>query len=123
MRRALAIDEKSFGPNHPDVALNLNNLASLLRATDRLTEAEELMRRTLAIDEKSFGPYHRSVARDLTNLAGLRAVRGDWAESILLRSRAKPILIRRTESYGGDPRARWAKPIDPIHLLQVRNCR
>ena len=27
MRRALAIDEKSFGPEHPDVATGLNNLA------------------------------------------------------------------------------------------------
>ena len=29
MRRALAIFEKSFGPEHPDVATVLNNLASL----------------------------------------------------------------------------------------------
>ena len=30
MRRALAIDEKSFGPDHPNVARDLNNLAVLL---------------------------------------------------------------------------------------------
>ena len=29
-RRALAIDEKSYGPDHPDVARDLNNLAGLL---------------------------------------------------------------------------------------------
>ena len=56
MRRALAIDEKSLGPDHPDVARDLNNLAQLLQATNRLSEAEPLMRRALAIDEKSFGP-------------------------------------------------------------------
>ena len=33
-RRALAIDEKSFGPEHPNVASGLNNLALLLRATN-----------------------------------------------------------------------------------------
>ena len=27
MRRALAIDEKAYGPDHPDVAIDLNNLA------------------------------------------------------------------------------------------------
>ena len=27
MRRALAIDEKSYGPEHPNVATDLNNLA------------------------------------------------------------------------------------------------
>ena len=58
MRRALAIDEKSFGPDHPNVATALNNLGRLLQATNRLAEAEPLMRRALAIDEKSFGPEH-----------------------------------------------------------------
>ena len=48
-RRALAIDEASFGPDHPNVAIRLNNLAELLGAIDRLAEAEPLMRRHLAI--------------------------------------------------------------------------
>lgn len=30
MRRALTIDEQSFGPEHPNVAIRLNNLAHLL---------------------------------------------------------------------------------------------
>ncbi|HBL27213.1 MAG TPA: hypothetical protein DD490_10295, partial [Acidobacteria bacterium] len=34
-RRALAIDEKSFGAEHPNVAIRLNNLALLLQATNR----------------------------------------------------------------------------------------
>jgi tetratricopeptide (TPR) repeat protein len=71
MRRALAIDEKSFGPEHPRVAIRLNNLALLLQATNRLGEAEPLMRRALAIDEKSFGPEHPNVAIRLNNLAQL----------------------------------------------------
>ena len=62
MRRALAIDEKSYGPDHPNVAIRLNNLARLLQATNRLAEAEPLMRRALAIDEKSYGPDHPNVA-------------------------------------------------------------
>ena len=47
MKRALAIDEKSYGPEHPDVARDLNNLAQLLKDTNRLGEAEPLMRRAL----------------------------------------------------------------------------
>jgi tetratricopeptide (TPR) repeat protein len=47
--RALAIDEKSCGPEHPKVATNLNNLAELLRATNRLAEAEPLYRQGLRI--------------------------------------------------------------------------
>ena len=56
MRRALAIDEKSYGPDHPNVAIRLNNLAELLQATNRLAEAEPLMRRALAIDETELRP-------------------------------------------------------------------
>jgi tetratricopeptide (TPR) repeat protein len=66
-RRALAVDEKSFGPDHPNVARGLNNLAFLLSDTNRLAEAEPLYRRALAIDEKSFGPDHPDVAIDLNN--------------------------------------------------------
>jgi hypothetical protein len=58
MRRALAIDEASFGDAHPSVARDLNNLAQLLQDTNRLAEAEPLMRRALAIDEASFGDAH-----------------------------------------------------------------
>ena len=56
MRQALAIDEANFGPDHPNVAIRLNNLAQLLNATNRLSDAEPLMHRALAIDEASFGP-------------------------------------------------------------------
>ncbi len=40
MRRALAIDEQSYGKDHPNVATDLNNLAQLLQTTNRLAEAE-----------------------------------------------------------------------------------
>ena len=71
MRRALAIDEASLGPHHPDVAIDLDNLAALLKTTSRLAEAEPLMRRALAIAETSFGPDHTGVATTLNNLAEL----------------------------------------------------
>ena len=49
MRRALAIDERSVGKDHTTVATDLNNLAQLLKDTNRLAEAEPLMRRVLEI--------------------------------------------------------------------------
>jgi hypothetical protein len=63
--RALEIDEKSYGAQHPNVARRLNNLGALLLATNRLQEAEPLMRRALEIDEKSYGLDHPKVATDL----------------------------------------------------------
>ena len=70
-RRALAINEKSFGPDHIDVARDLNSLAILLRETNRHAEAEPLIRRALAIFEKSLGPDHPNVERTRDNLASL----------------------------------------------------
>lgn len=88
LRRALAADEKRFGPEHPDVARDLNNLASLLMETNRLAEAESLMRRALAIDEKSFGPDHPEVATDLNNLAALFLITNRLTEAEPLMRRA-----------------------------------
>lgn len=59
-RRALAIDEKRYGPEHPNVSLRLNNLAQLLKDTSRLNEAEPLMRRGLAIGS----PVRRNSAQE-----------------------------------------------------------
>ncbi len=68
-RRGLAIDEASYGARHPNIATGLNNLAELLRVTNRPTEAEPLYRRALQIDEASYGPTHPKVAIRLNNLA------------------------------------------------------
>jgi tetratricopeptide (TPR) repeat protein len=69
MRRALAIDEKNYGLDHPNVARDLSSLAQLLLRTGRLEEAEVLMRQALTIDEKNFGKDHPNLARDLIILA------------------------------------------------------
>jgi tetratricopeptide (TPR) repeat protein len=98
-RRALAVDEKSFGPGHPNVAVRLNNLAGLLSATNRLAEAGPLYRRALAIDEKSFGPEHPNVARDLNNLAELLRATNRLAEAEPLYRRA---LAIDEESFGSE---------------------
>jgi hypothetical protein len=74
MRRALAVDEKSYGPEHPDVARDLNNLAGLLQVTNRLQEAEPLMRRHLIILLKftrSTGHLHPRLNAALGNYRGI----------------------------------------------------
>jgi tetratricopeptide (TPR) repeat protein len=91
MRRALAIDEASFGAQHPKVAIDLNNLAQLLQATNRLAEAEPMLRRALAIDEASFGAQHPDVAINLNNLALLLKATNRLAEAEPLMRRALAI--------------------------------
>ncbi len=79
---------RNLGPDHPDVAADLSNLAVLLLTTGRLAEAEPLLRRALAIDERWLGPDDPSVAFDLNNLAVLlRAMnQPEEAEALLRRA-------------------------------------
>lgn len=54
------------------MATSLNNLAGLLRDTNRLAEAESLYERALAIREKVLGAEHPTVATSLNGAALLR---------------------------------------------------
>jgi len=98
MRRALAIDDASFG-DHPIVAISLNNLARLLLEIHRFGEAEPLMRRALAIDEASLGDNHPSVAISLNNLGSLLQASDRICEAELLMRRA---LAIHEASFGDD---------------------
>ena len=90
-RHALAIDEKTLGPNHPDVATWLNDLALLLADQGNYRDAEPLFRRALAIDEKVLGPNHPGVATDLNNLASLLNAQGNYRDAEPLYRRALAI--------------------------------
>ena len=68
-RHALA--EATALPNARLVAVASNDLAALLKDTNRIEEAELLMRRALEIDEAGFGELHPTVAIRLNNLAML----------------------------------------------------
>ena len=67
----LALGEARALSNSNLVATAVNNLAVLLKVTNRFGEAEPLMREALAIDEAAFGNQDPKVATDLNNLASL----------------------------------------------------
>jgi CHAT domain-containing protein len=90
-QRALAITEKAGGPEHPDTATALNNLAALYDATGAYAEAEPLYQRALEITEKTLGCDHPSTAIALNNLAELYRVIGAYAEAEPLYQRALAI--------------------------------
>jgi tetratricopeptide (TPR) repeat protein len=68
-QRALAIWEKAFGPDHPNVATGLNNLAELYRMQGQYAQAEPLYQRALVIWERTLGREHPNLATALKNLA------------------------------------------------------
>ena len=69
--RALAINERTFGPDHPNVAICVNNLGFVLQAQGDLPAARAAFERALAIDERTFGPDHPHVAIDVSNLGSV----------------------------------------------------
>jgi tetratricopeptide (TPR) repeat protein len=96
-RHCLELCDQRFGPDHPATTPALNNLAQLLKATNRLAEAEPLMRRGLVIEERSNGKDHPNVATQLNNLAGLLQATNRLAEAEPLMRRA---LAIDEASYG-----------------------
>lgn len=92
MRRALAMEERTYSTDHAKVAIRLNNLANLLQATKRLSEAEPMYRRALAIFEKSYGADHPVVANGLSNLGALLQATNRMVEGSELIRRSVAIL-------------------------------
>ena len=76
------------GPEHPDTATALNNLALLYHGTGAYARAEPLYQRALVIREKAQGPEHPGTANSLNNLAELYRATGDYAQAEPLYQRA-----------------------------------
>jgi tetratricopeptide (TPR) repeat protein len=90
--KALAMDEKVLGSSHPDVAVELYNLATIYTNQHRYREAEPLFQRALAINEGILGANHPRVAATLSNYAHLLDKTGRRREATEMRKRAETIL-------------------------------
>ena len=95
LKRSLDIREAQLGPDHPDTAQSLNNLAALYELIGRYDDAEALFQRSLDIKEEQLGPEHPDTATSLNNLAGLYESVGRYAEAEPLYQQALAILEAR----------------------------
>ena len=91
LQRALSIGEKTLGPDHPDVAIELGHLGVFYQEQGKYAEAEPLLKRALAIGEKTLDPNHREMAIRLNNLGMLYQDQGKLAEAEPLIQRALAI--------------------------------
>jgi serine/threonine protein kinase/tetratricopeptide (TPR) repeat protein len=84
-RRALELSQQLHGPDHPEVAQVMNNLAVTLVSWDKLEEAEPLYRKALTIRKSRLGEKDLSVAETLGNLSFLlrREFRLEEAEAAI----------------------------------------
>jgi tetratricopeptide (TPR) repeat protein len=87
--------EKALGPDHPDVAKPLNNLAELNSVQGKYAEAEPLYKRSLAIWEKALGPDHPNVATVCENMAECYKALGKEGQAEMLKTRARKIRLGR----------------------------
>jgi Tfp pilus assembly protein PilF len=69
--RALTIDERVYGSDHPEVATDLNNLGTTLMAQGDTDAARSLLKRALLIQERMLGPEHPTTEMVRKNLAAL----------------------------------------------------
>jgi CHAT domain-containing protein/tetratricopeptide (TPR) repeat protein len=98
-QRALAINEKALGADHPDVASPLIGLANVYTAQGKYAQAESLHQRALAIREKALGADHPDVALRLNNLAIVYRFQGKYAQAEGLYQRA---LAIQEKALGAD---------------------
>ena len=93
-QRALSIREKALGPDHPDLASSLENLAALYSTQERYTDAEALYKRSLAIRERIAGPENPSLTPSLNDLALIYYNQNRYSEAEVLHKRVLSIAER-----------------------------
>jgi tetratricopeptide (TPR) repeat protein len=94
LQRALSLNERVLGVEHPDTATNLNNLGDLYWMQGKHTEAELLYQRALSLRERVLGVEHPDLARSLNSLAVLYREQGKYTEVEPLYQRALTIQER-----------------------------
>ena len=71
LKKALAIELKQLGPDHPDMAGSYNNIGVSHDINGDYDKALEYYQKSLAIELKKLGPDHPDVAVSYTNIANV----------------------------------------------------
>jgi tetratricopeptide (TPR) repeat protein len=120
LEQALKIFEHVLGPEHPEVAENLNRLGCTRWDQARYHDAETLHERALAIRERALGSDHHDVAQSLQNLALTLWEQGRYAEAQPLYERALGICER---TLGSDhaATANCMEGLGNVHFVEGRH--
>ena len=91
LERELANEQKIFGPDHPEKAMRLNELASWYFVQKDFMHAESLLKEALAIMKRTGEAEHSNTARVLNSLAMLYVYQEKYADAERLIEEAKTI--------------------------------
>ena len=112
----MTINEHALGPEHPETATTLDNLAQLYQAQGQYEQAESLYQRALAIRERILGQEHRdtvAVRERYTQLqAHMKGVQ-EAVESMLPKPSSAP-SPRKTAS---SPVGMTAREMEVLRLV------
>ncbi len=100
--RALAVDERAFGPNHPLVAEDLTSLARLYSNAHKLADAEKCYQRALEIEANAaeMDGFHRLGV--IQSAAMFYQIQKSYAEAEALRKRALDMAQASPQRNGLD---------------------
>ena len=90
--KAVALAQRTLGPDHPDTLKSLYNLASLYEAGGRYGEAEPLLKRALAGFERILGKDNPTTLAAASSLGILYKSQGRYAD-------AEPLFKRALEGF------------------------
>jgi eukaryotic-like serine/threonine-protein kinase len=93
-RRARAVNEQRFGPEHPMVAYDWGNEGLALRQAGREDEAAPCFDRELTLLERADGPNHPEVAIALAHKVETLSRRGEHTEALAIADRICAINLR-----------------------------
>jgi tetratricopeptide (TPR) repeat protein len=97
--RAVEINRRILGDDHPFTANSYNDLALCLKRQGRYSQAQPLYEKSLEIERRQLGDDHPGVAADYNNLASNLAGQGKYAQAQALHEKTLDICLR---SFGED---------------------
>ena len=98
-QQALALYEKTLGPDHPSVSRTLNRIGIAMYAMQRYPEALAAYQRALELTRRNLGPRHPTVAVRLGNIALILEEQERFEEALTAQIQA---LAIEEQSLGRD---------------------
>ena len=114
-RKSLMIRKEILEPDHPEIAMSLNNISIVLQKLERVDEALESLQMARQIWEREFGPDHPLVAASLINLATNYSKKEQYDKALELYNKALEIWERSL----GTEHPHLAHPLNNIGMLLV----
>jgi tetratricopeptide (TPR) repeat protein len=91
--KALAVQQQSIPPNHPDLAISYMGIGSVFYSMGAYPKALEYYEKALVIQQQSLPPNHPSLASSYNNIGAVYEDMGDYPKA--LSSHEKALAIKQ----------------------------